>query len=71
MRFADVLREKRRAAGLTQRQVAQRLNVTETCVYYWETARSIPGLGNLVGLEAALNVERGELLVAAAYGSCV
>ena len=41
-RFADYLYEKRRQAGLSQRQVAALLGMSDKAVSKWETGRAKP-----------------------------
>ena len=42
--FSGRLRRLRRARGLTQRQLADRLNVTYQAVSKWETGRAAPDI---------------------------
>ena len=53
--------------GLTQRKVAEALNVSQTIVYLWESGRAHPSYQNLVRLERLFETERGDLLVSLAY----
>ena len=53
------LREKRR---LTQRDLAQRLNVSDKTVSKWETGRGLPDITLLEPLAGALSVSVTELL---------
>lgn len=53
------LREKR---GLTQRELAERIGVSDKAVSKWETARGLPDVGVLDGLAQALGVSIAELL---------
>lgn len=55
-----LLREKRKAAGLTQIELAERVGVTQTAISYWETGRRRPGVDDALLLAEALNttVER-------------
>ena len=53
------LREKRR---LTQRDLAQRLNVSDKTISKWETGRGLPDITLLEPLAGALSVSVTELL---------
>ncbi len=53
MDFATNLKRARKAAGLTQAELAERLNVSQPAVQRWETGKREPGyfeLGQLAGL---------------------
>jgi ribosome-binding protein aMBF1 (putative translation factor) len=51
---AEVIREARRAARLTQRRLAALLSVTEHCVQLWERAERTPAPESWVQLELTL-----------------
>lgn len=53
--------EKRNALGLTQLQLAQRLNVSDKTVSKWERGAGLPDIAILPELAAALNVSITEL----------
>ena len=40
MRINEIIREKRRESGLTQKQLAERIGVTDKAVSRWETGVS-------------------------------
>ena len=54
------LREKRR---LTQKQLAEMLQISDKTVSKWETNRGLPDIGLLCGLAEALGVSVAELLM--------
>jgi DNA-binding XRE family transcriptional regulator len=54
------LRRCRRARGLTQEQLAERIGVERPSVVKWERARWEPSAGHLEQLAAALGVEASE-----------
>lgn len=56
----------RRAAGLTQKELAARVFVTESAVSKWERGLSYPDLATLGPLARALGVTEGELVSASA-----
>lgn len=54
----------RREKGLTQKQLAQMLAVTDKAVSRWETGKGLPDTALLAPLATALDVSVGELLCA-------
>jgi len=52
----------RHDAGLTMSEFAERMNVSKTTVWNWETGRSRPRRGNLDAIAEALGVTRAQLL---------
>ena len=65
-KFADFLRERRKALGLTQEQLAEKLHVSTAAVSKWERGKSLPDIAKIEDLAAALEVSvlevlRGEL----------
>lgn len=59
------IRTLRGRANLTQEALAERLNVTPTCVSYWETHRRMVKVDDLPGIAAALGVSVMDLLPSA------
>lgn len=60
--FGDFLAGNRRAAGLTQKELAQRLHVTDKAVSKWERALSYPDVTLLEPLAEALDMGVEELM---------
>jgi transcriptional regulator with XRE-family HTH domain len=60
--FGQFVITKRRAAGLTQRELAQRLFVSESAVSKWERGLSYPDITLVATLSSALGVSEGELI---------
>ena len=60
--FAKLLYEKRKALGLTQQNVADRLNVTNKAVSKWEAGESFPETALLVPLADILGCSVDEML---------
>ena len=58
----------RTAAGISQRELSRRLNVTQPLISAWEQGKSVPSLTHIVAVEAALEIPKTELLFAIAYG---
>lgn len=61
-KFGAFLAERRKALGLTQRQLAERLFVSNKAVSKWERGISIPDVSLLIPLAEALGVTVTELL---------
>ena len=61
-KFCKNLKEARRANGLTQKQVAQALNVVESCYANWEQGRTEPNIEMLRKLGKLFNVGLDELI---------
>ncbi len=59
---ADTIRSLREAAGITQRQLAERMQISDKTVSKWETGRGLPDVSLLTPLAAALKVSVSELL---------
>ena len=60
--FGNYLYEKRKAAGLSQNEMAEKLGVTGKAVSKWETGAAKPRTNVLRNLSALLNVPVEELL---------
>ena len=56
------LQEAREVCGLSPREVAERLNVTQQAVSNWEKGRSFPDVGNLVKISDLYGVSLDWLL---------
>lgn len=61
-RFTQNLRRARKAAGLTQQQLADRLHVTRQSVSSWELGRTEPDLQTLTELAEVFGTDAGLLL---------
>ena len=55
--FGEIIRRGRKAAGLTQRELAQQLGVSNTSVSNWEKDLSRPDADTIAQLCAILNLE--------------
>ncbi len=60
--FGNTLFQLRRRAGMTQKELAQRLNVTDKAVSKWENGRAKPTTDTLRKLAALLDVSPEKLL---------
>nr|DAT30944.1 MAG TPA: helix-turn-helix domain protein [Caudoviricetes sp.] len=63
------LREKRLAAGLSQRQLADIMQVTQGAIANWETGIAYPRASQLPALSKALNCTIDELYSASTGGA--
>lgn len=54
--------ERRRAAGLTQMQLAEKLNITDRAVSKWETGRAMPDTSIMLDLCRILKITVDDLL---------
>lgn len=59
--MARTIKDLRIAAGMTQLQLANQLNVTPSAVYNWERGRNEPSATNLRDLARALGVPMEEI----------
>ncbi len=59
-RFAEVIREARKAAGMNQFQLAESLEISRNTVAGWETGHSRPPLDAIPSLCRALNLSTGD-----------
>lgn len=58
MKIGDKIKESRKRAGLTQKELAERVNVTTRCIQYYEgNIRKPQTTEIIIKLAAALNVE--------------
>lgn len=61
-RFGAFVAEQRRKKGITQKELAQQLSISDKAVSKWETGVSIPDVALLVPLAECLDVTVAELL---------
>ena len=48
MSLGETIREQRKKAGLSQEQLAEKLNVSRQAITKWETDKGIPDVANLI-----------------------
>ena len=60
--FCDNLKMLRKENNLTQKQVAEKLGVVESCYANWEQGRTEPNIETLRKLSKILNVSIDELI---------
>ena len=61
-KISKLIKTKRKEKGLTQEELAAKLNVTEKAISRWETGRGTPDISLLVPLSKELDVSVSELL---------
>ena len=62
METAQIIGARRRALGLSQEQLAEKLGVSRQAVSKWETGESLPDTDKLLSLASALEMTADELL---------
>ena len=61
-KFCSNLKEARKSCGFTQKQVATRLNVVESCYANWEQGRTEPNIEMLRELGNILKINIDDLI---------
>lgn len=56
MTFCDKLQNLRKTNGLTQKNLAEKLNVSRAAVAKWEAGQSYPDVSNLIKISDIMNV---------------
>lgn len=62
IRTGKLIAELRKQKGLTQQQLAERLNLSNKTISKWESGSGSPDISNLLVLAETLNVSVDELL---------
>lgn len=62
VKIGRFIAERRKAVGLTQAELAERLNITDRAVSKWETGRSMPDSSLMLELCELLEITVNELL---------
>ena len=62
MKFKERLKELRTERGWTQNKLAQLMNVTDDCIFFWEKGRSEPSLQQILDLAELFEVSTDYLL---------
>lgn len=61
-KISNLIKNKRKEKGMTQLELAERLNVTEKAISRWETGRGMPDVSLLIPLSNVLDLDVSELL---------
>ena len=67
IKIGAFISERRKAKGWTQRQLAEKLEITDKAISKWETGRSMPDLSLFMPLCTLLDVTLNELFA----GECI
>ena len=62
IKIGKFIAERRRAVGLTQAQLAEKLNITDRAVSKWETGRAMPDSSLMLDLCGVLKITVNDLL---------
>ena len=62
MKFNERLKELRTEKGWTQKALAERMNVTDDCIFFWEKGRSEPSIQQILELSELFEVTTDCLL---------
>lgn len=61
--FCKNLKETRKSCGMTQKQVAEKLGVVESCYANWEQGRTEPSIEMLRKLSEIFSVSIDDLII--------
>lgn len=61
-KIGEYIREKRKTKSLTQKELAEQLNISDKTISKWECGNGLPDFGSLKPLCDALNISVNELL---------
>lgn len=61
-KIGDYIREKRKVMSLTQKELAEQLNISDKTISKWECGNGLPDFGSLKPLCDALDISVNELL---------
>ena len=62
MSLGETIKEQRKRAGLSQEELAERLNVSRQAITKWETDKGIPDVANLIAISDTFNLSLDELI---------
>ena len=62
MSLGEKIREQRKQAGLSQEQLAEKLNVSRQAITKWETNKGIPDVANLIAISDEFALSLDELI---------
>ena len=60
--LSEKLKQLRSESGLTQEQVAEKLNVTRSAIARWETDKGFPDITNLIAISELYDITIDELI---------
>lgn len=62
IRLGEKIRDQRKKAGLSQEQLAEKLNVSRQAITKWETNKGIPDISNLIAISDEFGLSLDELI---------
>lgn len=62
MSLGEKIKELRRKAGMSQEQLAEKLNVSRQAITKWETDKGIPDIANLIAISDEFGLSLDELI---------
>ena len=62
LKTGNIIKEQRKQLGLTQQQLAEKLNVSEKTISKWETGKGFPDSSIMLDLCSELKISANELL---------
>lgn len=62
MRLGEKIRECRKKRGLSQEQLAEKLNVSRQAITKWETNKGVPEISNLIAISDEFDLSLDELI---------
>lgn len=62
MEFSKMLKNKRKQLGLSQEELAEKINVSRQAVTKWETGKGMPDISNLISLNNEFDMSLDELI---------
>lgn len=62
MSLGEKIREQRKKAGLSQEQLAEKLNVSRQAITKWEADKGIPDVSNLIAISDEFGLSLDEII---------
>lgn len=62
MSLGEKIRDQRKKAGLSQEQLAEKLNVSRQAITKWETDKGIPDVANLIAISDEFGLSLDEMM---------
>ncbi|MDE6606720.1 MAG: helix-turn-helix domain-containing protein [Lachnospiraceae bacterium] len=62
MSLGEKIRDQRKRAGLSQEQLAEKLNVSRQAITKWETNKGVPDISNLIAISDEFGLSLDELI---------
>ena len=62
MSLGEKIKDRRKQAGLSQEQLAEKLNVSRQAITKWETDKGIPDIANLIAISDEFGLSLDELV---------